>query len=291
MDSVEHPELLKSNAISIVNFLEDFPNALFHFNGASGHPLAYVLHESITPPADPDPIFGANDSIYTSIQDEIIGCALMDQMNLAYVTDNAWVDNLLTNAISNFPDLKAWMKEFDCSKNGCGAWEALKGQYQGESYCTMVAATADCVLISNWYTSKKRGYNFDKHVAKHKESHIVLSQYSTEPNGQDKVHSLLDSIEAPGLANTVLTIKADQTGLQDDFDASVDYLKQQVSSSYPVQSTRVASTGTTKHKTPEFVHDSAGNKAKVMWYSHDEFLKLSKELCDQLQALNLQQPS
>ena len=153
-----------------------------------------------------------------------------------------------------------------------------------------MAAAADRVLISNRYTGENQGYNFDKHVAKHKESHIILSKYSTEPNGQDKVHRLLDSIEAPGLVNAVLTIKADWTGLQDDFDASVDYLKQQVSSSYPVQSTHVASTGTTKHKTPEFVHDSAGNKAKVMWYSHDEFLKLSKELHDQFQALNLQRP-
>ena len=77
-DPVEHPDLLKSDAISVVTFLEDFPNALFHFNGASGCPLAYVLHEAMAPPADPDPIFGANDSIYTSIQDEIIGCALID---------------------------------------------------------------------------------------------------------------------------------------------------------------------------------------------------------------------
>ena len=289
-EPVEHPELLKSDAISIVTFLEDFPNALFHFNGASGRPLAYVLHEAIAPPADPDPIFGANGSIYTSIQDEIIGRALIDRTNPAYVADNARVHNLLTNAISNFPDLKVWTKEFDRSKNGRGAWEALKGRYQGESYHTMAAATADRVLISNWYTGEKQGYNFDKHVAKHKESHIILSQYSTEPNGRDKVRHLLDSIEAPGLANAVLTIKTDQTGLQDDFDASVDYLKQQVSSSYPVQSTRVASTGTTKRKTPEFIHYSAGNKAKVMWYSRDEFLNLSKELRDQLQALNLQRP-
>ena len=78
--------------------------------------------------------------------------------------------------------------------------------------------------------------------------------------------------------------------MQDDFDASVDYLKQQVSSSYPVQSTRVASTGTAKHKTPEFIHDSPGNKAKVMWYSHDKFLKLSKELRDQFQVTEFCQP-
>ena len=233
-DPVEHPKLLKSDAISIVTFLEDFPNALFHFNGAGGCPLAYVLCEAIVPPADPDLIFGANDSIYTSIQDEIIGHALIDRTNLAYVTDNARVHNLLTNAISNFPDLKVWTKEFDHSKNDRGAWEALKGRYQGESYHTTVAAAADRVLISNWYTGEKQGYNFNKHVAKHKESHIILSPYSTEPNGQDKVHRLLDSIEAPGLANAVITIKADQTRLQDDFAASVDYLKQQVSSSYPV---------------------------------------------------------
>ena len=154
-DPVEHPELLKSDAISIVTFLEDFPNALFHFNGAGGRPLAYVLREAIAPPADPDPIFGANDSIYTSIQDEIIGHALIDQTNPAYVTDNAWVHNLLTNAISNFPVLKVWTKEFDRSKNGHGAWEAVKGRYQGESYRTMAAATADRVLISNRYTGEK----------------------------------------------------------------------------------------------------------------------------------------
>ena len=66
--------------------------------------------------------------------------------------------------------------------------KALKGQYQGESYHTAAAAAADRVLISNWYSGEKQGYNFDKHVAKHKESRIILSQYSTEPNGWDKVH-------------------------------------------------------------------------------------------------------
>ena len=43
-DPVEHPKLLKSDAISIVTFLEDFPNTLFHFNGAGGHLLANICH-------------------------------------------------------------------------------------------------------------------------------------------------------------------------------------------------------------------------------------------------------
>ena len=291
-DPKEPPSLLKPEAATVIAFLDAFPDKLQAYAGTDGRPLSYVIRDDpMVPPEGTDPTIGEPECRYGSIQAEITARATIPippfPPTPAYVEDNARVYNILNSAVEEFRTVQVHLKAFSRTRDGRGAWMALKGAYQGDSYLRTLASDADNVLIRNRYTGERRGYTFDTHVAKHKQAHLDLARAGTEPCERDKVRRLLNSIDTPSLQNAVLAIKVSPT-LIEDFDASVNFLRAQIATYVNVRTANVSRFSTSPDET---VQDHQGKTYKVKWYEPEEFKQLPTEVRDQLRTMKVRRPN
>jgi hypothetical protein len=222
-DPEEAPKLSKADNSTIFEFIEDFPEHLARFTGIGGRPLAYVIREDLNVPAEAtDPLYGQPDSTYENIRDEIIRRAA--HSGTPWREDNKRVFELLRDSISEFEEVKVWIKGFARAKDGRGAWETFKAHYLGSAQLDGIAERADQRIESLVYHGEKTRYTFETHVSNFKQAHLDLKKVGNEPDGRTKVRKFLQSIKAPELQTAIGVVKSQDSYLT-DFEATINYLR------------------------------------------------------------------
>jgi hypothetical protein len=207
----------------ILDFIEEWPEYLALVDGQNGRPLSYVIRKHVIPPPQGiDPAFGEPDSQYGSLRDEIIERA--PHGTPVYQLDNAAVFALLNYALSDHKNVKTWIKGYEKTKNGRGAWEAFKRHFRGNEQLEAIEAAAEKQLATLVYRGEKARYNFETHVTKHLKAHHDILQAGGQIKERKKVRILLESLEASYLTACIATVRCNDT-LQDDFDKTVAFIR------------------------------------------------------------------
>lgn len=268
-DPDDFPKLLKADDATIIAFCEDFPEQLARFTGIGGRPLSYIIRDfSEVPDVATDPMFGETDSLYNSIRDEVANRAA--HTGVIYKADNKRVFEILYDAISEFEEVKVWIKGNIRNKDGRSAWFAFTSHYLGSSQLDNIAERADLRIESCVYHGEKTRYTFETHVSNFKKAHLDLAKAGNEPDGRTKVRKFLQSIKAPELQTAVGVAKSQDKYLT-DFEETINYLRRFV---LPLStgSRTVASIGTGDRGAP-----GQPPGLTYRWYKKDEFAALPEE--------------
>ena len=224
-DPEEIVKLKQQDAASVVEFIDDFEQALSNYAGAAGS-LAYVIRMTDPPAAAGDPPFGEGNSIYPSIQHEIAARAAPDAArNPHFPTDNARVFDLLSEAIANHKQVLTWVKSFRATKDGRNAWTAFRAHYLGASQMDGIANRAEARIEKSVYSSEQARYSFERHVTLHHKAHQDIAQATgVDLSDRDKVRRFLLTVKAPFMQVPIATVKA-TPNLRTNWEECINYLR------------------------------------------------------------------
>ena len=92
---------LYHNPTTIIEFIEEFEQILFSYEGKAGA-LSYIVRSTAIPDPLEDPMFGEPNSIYTSPRHETAARVLVDPtVNTHFNTNNGHVFDLLNDAVKD----------------------------------------------------------------------------------------------------------------------------------------------------------------------------------------------
>lgn len=288
-DYKEPDELLKLTKVDKVqDFIDDFPEHLEKYVGQDGRPLSYVIrNDEAIPDEDDDPTYGEPGCAYASFRDEI--AARSSIVGNHYSVDNARVLQLLNDAIAAHSHVKAWVKDYQRSHDGRGAWFTFRTHYRGQSELETIQVKAEQRLDQLQYRGEKPRYNFELHVSNHRKSHNeILKASGIALQEQVKVRKLTSSLLAPELKTAKTTIAAIDS-LRLNFDECVNYLKGQIHrSDATMEDRQVSSAASNPNGNKRKAADDNGNsnnrkkgkkgKNKLdRWYSPAEYRALSQK--------------
>jgi hypothetical protein len=287
-DYKEPTELMKLAKVEkIQDFIDDFPDHLYKYNGQGGRPLSYIIRElADIPDEDDDPPFGDLDTEYTSLRDEVAARASLAGDH--YAIDNARVFQLLNDAIVAHPHVKAWIKDYQRRRNGRDAWLAFRTHYRGQSEMETIQVQAEQRLDTLRYHGEKARYNFETHVSNHRKAHNDILKASGTPLQETvKVRKLTTSLMSTDLKTAKSTIAAIEN-LRTNFDDCVNYLKGQLTRSNAVEERQVSAagvaSGSNKNKRKgddkgkknfKKGKQQGGGKGLDRWYNFEEYKNFS----------------
>ena len=151
----EQPKLTKVDPTTIIEFIEEFEQALFSYEGKVGA-LSFVVRTTAIPDPADDPMFGEPNSIYTSPRHETAARVSVDPIiNTHFNTNNGCVFDLLNDAVKDYQRVKTWIKSFLAKQDGRRAWIAFKAHYLGSSQMDTIASTAEDKLIMSQYDGER----------------------------------------------------------------------------------------------------------------------------------------
>ena len=184
----EQPKLTKADPTMIIEFIEEFEQTLFSYEGKAGA-LSYIVRTTAIPDPVEDPMFGEPNSIYTSPRHEMAARVSVDStVNMHFNTDNGRVFDLLNDAVKDHQRVQTWIKSFLAKRDGRGACIAFKVHYLGSLQMDTIASTAEDKLLMSQYHGKRPRYNFECYVSVHQKAHIDIEKATGMPlSGRDKV--------------------------------------------------------------------------------------------------------
>ena len=151
-----------------------------HVHGVTDIPLSYVIQNILDPPhAVDDPAFGENDSIYTSIDLELISRAPIlsadadlseddekleanGPFNLIFLTDAKKVWAILHAHYSASVTLQH-VKKYLTTQNGRQVWRTLYTFFFGGDRVSTMHRDIILTLKTLFYSGDDKNYNFDKY--------------------------------------------------------------------------------------------------------------------------------
>jgi hypothetical protein len=223
----------------VIDWLEEFEEHLYLYNGQNGRPLSYVIREDPAVSAEVnDPAYGANNTVYTSLREEIYKRA--PHTDVQYQLDSARVFELVNGAVSEHKHIKTWIKPFVAAQDGRRAWLALKAHYLGAAEMEAIEVAAEKRLDQLIYRGEKPRYTFELHVSFHRKAHLDIEKTTgnaiPEPT---KVRRLIKSIQTDFLKVPLATIRA-QDNLKNDFDSACNYLRNYINTNVDVDQRNIS---------------------------------------------------
>lgn len=195
-------------------FKEHFESVLFTTRGVSLAPVAYVVRDSVAPPAD--------GTVFDGLDDRRIQCTPHDGED--YRQDNGIVFDMLDKILSECKGAYAHIRKFKKKRDGRAAWMALCRYYDGDAHSNKRATVAKNT-IENLVFDGKRRFTFDKFVEEIKNAHVELeSPDVNDPYTEKrKVEKLCQNIKDARLSNALEHVLTNAK-LNANFDAAVDHL-------------------------------------------------------------------
>jgi hypothetical protein len=221
-DPADLMELAKPEKVQ--DFIDEFPEHLFAYDGQDGRPLSYVIRDTVAVPDEgDDPLFGEDDCEYSSLRDEITARAAHGDAQ--FQIDNARLFDKLKEAVLQYKTVYAWIKPFARGKDGRGAWLAFKAHYLGSSQLDTMANKAESRLENATYHGEKPCYSFETHVSIHQQAHKQINLATgTTWTTREKVRKLPLSIQAKDMMVAVATVKANPA-LRGSWAETVNFLR------------------------------------------------------------------
>ena len=209
---------------------------LSRVRGVTGVPLSYVIRGKIKVEHEADePEFGATDSKFTSIDEEMIARAPIlsedadendpdetleasGPFHVSFLTDAKKVYVILH---AQYSTAGAWqhVKKYSTTQNGRQVWRTLHTFFFGKDRISTMYAEIIGTLKLMWYKGDLKNYNFDKYCTAHVEQHnrlAALQEYGVQ--GLDeamKIHYFEEGIKDDSLTAAKTMILADRTKFPD----------------------------------------------------------------------------
>ena len=217
LDDVPLPPKL-TDTIRIREAIENVTFYLQTKRGVRGHPLAYVTREAATvPPVADDPGYGIPDS-----DSELIRRG--DHSGPNFTEDNQTVWAAIRHVTHDGPAW-SWVMSFARTRDGRGAFLALKAHYLGDATQGRLRAHADAVLSKTFYDGKSRNFSFEKYCETLNKAIQDLEDTGESVPMDRQVRILLNGIKDPRLASAVNTVLSTPS-LRADFDLTINHLAQ-----------------------------------------------------------------
>ena len=225
-DKIVLPEL--SEAKDWTPFKEKFFQLLELTIGAHKMPVRYVVDGTVRTHLRANAMRSEVDTI--DMEDEDLFLSNTVHFGAAYKSDNKLVWNLLANALLNKPSYNH-ISTFNISKDGRGAWFALRTFYEGENYLKNLREIAFNKLQNTFYRGETNRYNFEKYVNSHKQAHKML-QDAQFNNGLGidnsmKVQYFRQGIKSEAGIEVALATSRSQRQYE-DFEALISFLAAEV---------------------------------------------------------------
>jgi hypothetical protein len=226
-DDLNIPKLLGST--NWVDFRDAFASKLSQYVGSRGFPLDYVINTTARHATRGNALLSEVDFIDLDDSDEYI--RLVTHFGQPFKADNAQVWNKLRNCLINTPPYNH-IASFHTTKNGRGAWLALKEFYEGEDFQQRNRDRAFAKLNTTFYKGETNRFSFEKYVNIHKEAHKLLEDAGyNNGRGMDdatKIQHLKANIRSEaGLETALSQIRA--SGLiYENFSRLVSFLTAEV---------------------------------------------------------------
>ena len=226
IDKIELSQL--NEAKDWTPFKEKFMQLLDLTLGAHNLPIRYVVDSTIRIHLRAHAARSEVDTI--DLEDENTFTTSIVHFGPGYKNDNKLVWNLLVNALLDKPGYNH-ISSFSNSKNGRGAWFALRTFYEGENYLKNLREVAFNKLHNTFYRGETNQYNFEKYVNSHKQAHKMLQDAQfNNGTGMDnamKVQYFRQGIKSE--AGIEVALATSRSNVQyENFDALISFLAAEV---------------------------------------------------------------
>ena len=209
---------------------------LSRVRGVTGVPLSYVIRGKIKVEHETDePEFGATDSKFTSIDEEMIARAPIlsedadendpdesletkGPFHVAFLTDAKKVYVILH---AQYSTAGAWqhVKKYSTTQNGRQVWRTLHTFFFGKDRVNTMYSEIIGNLKILTYKGDLKNWNFDKYCTSHVEQHnrlAALQEYGVQGIDENmKIHYFEEGIKDESLSAAKTMILADRTKFQD----------------------------------------------------------------------------
>ena len=212
-----------------MDFRDRFVFKLAHIKGRGGYPIDYVVDETERAIQDPtEPIANRAHADFTDpdlIRTEAV------HFGTTFKDDNSKVWSILKSCLLNTAPYNH-IAQFNTTRNGRRAWQALRAYYQGEDFVQRQRESAFNILTNTFYKGETTRFNFEKYVSKHLEAHKkLLDAGYNNGNGMDeatKIQYLRSGIkESAGLENSLTAARTNHLH-ERDFQLYVTFLSAEV---------------------------------------------------------------
>jgi hypothetical protein len=159
----------------MITTLDNIESYLSKYVGDTKVPLSYVIRdESVVIPDFDDP--SAN---YETQQAEMVARAphadAAGDPHPVYVQDNHTVWTIISDICKTSAAWR-WIRSFEPTKDGRGAYNELHSHYLGASAADNMNDEAKRILTSTLYTREGRRYTYEKYVQRQKDAHVMLQK-------------------------------------------------------------------------------------------------------------------
>jgi hypothetical protein len=209
---------------------------LSRVRGVTGVPLSYVIQNILFPPHEADdPAFGEQESIYTSIDLELISWApiLREHANEhddkeELEADGPFAITFLTDAKkvwaifhAQYSTSLVWqhVKKYSTTQNGRQVCRTLHTFFFGGDKVSTMHSDIMAILKTLFYRGDRKNYNFDKYCTAHVEQHNRLSpllEYRVQGIDESmKIHYFEEGIKDDSFNSVKTMILADRKKFPD----------------------------------------------------------------------------
>ena len=219
--------------------MEELDHYLLCKRGVNGTPLAYLVRD------DPEPDEDDEGYGLPSITEELIRRARHGNNYPPYVTDNTFLWSVIRE-ITQDGEAWSWVSSFSRTRNGRGAYLALKAHYLGPSFNGKVKADADHVIEKAFYNGKARNFTLEAYCSKLKKAFDDLETCGEVLSENRKVRYFIRGISgATQLAVAKGQILASDE-MKEDLEMAMNFAKTYESSldSYGAPSRNISTTDT-----------------------------------------------
>lgn len=192
--------------------------------GSTGIPLSYVTRPEVDAAADPA-------GGWSSLTDKLIHKAPIRALEndavewtAHFQADREKVWEKMSAICRKLDYCWTYIRPFQRTRDGRGAYLALRGHYLGKNFVDRMASQAEQKLSTTSYSGEKRNFNFEKYVQIHVEQHTILDGLKehgyTGIDVRSKVRHFMNGIKTKDLDPVKVQILASED-LRADFDACV----------------------------------------------------------------------
>jgi hypothetical protein len=248
--------------------IEDLDSYLNNALGETYLPLAYLVREDIALPMF-DEGFGM-----PSYHEEMIRRG--DHQGAAYQRDNVALWNVISH-MTHGGFAWNWVSSYERSRNGRGAYTALKAHYLGESYQARIRSSADAILQKTFYDGT-RTFTFESYITMLQKAFTDLEATGEAVAEERKVRVLMRGITASNMQSAIQTVNANRH-LKSDYEAAVNYLSETNDTQKSMASAKrnVSAISKTSSQKKGKANDSTNKKKRLStgFMKHNDWWKLT----------------
>ena len=215
--------------------------------GRDGAPCAYLMREHVIPPQGSGSFLDHSQSfddqmikLYPIIKPtELLSNMIVPGVEppLKLYTREAAEDNARCfqelKRIVQGTEAEVYVDEFNVHSEFRAAWRKLYNTFLGAGAKDTLAAQLEKTIQTLRYNGPKRGFNFATYVERHKDAYQSMLALAKKTNyvaydPGTRVRHFLNGITDPSLAQAKLSLEANRDQYSGDFDATVEYLMNQV---------------------------------------------------------------